>query len=186
MPKWSAGGCCLCWGLDSVQIGSYTAKALLACCRSSAAPERPHCIAVACSMRTLLGRQIAACVPARPSPSLHLHASTPSLPRRFAEVERALQAHVAFCMPPFHPNPLSLPRRFAEVERALQANAGEMAALREVGESMAHYRATLDVARCAAYFGVWNCGVRVPFIQPSKFTCTVRRLNGPVHAPTAR
>lgn len=43
-----------------------------------------------------------------------------------------------------------LPRRFAEVERALQSNAGEMAALREMGDSIAEYRSTLDVARCAA------------------------------------
>lgn len=40
------------------------------------------------------------------------------------------------------------PPRFAEVERTLQANAGEMAALREMGESIAEYRSTLDVARC--------------------------------------
>ena len=34
------------------------------------------------------------------------------------------------------------------MERTLQANAGEMAALREMGDSIAEYRSTLDVARC--------------------------------------
>ena len=33
------------------------------------------------------------------------------------------------------------------MERSLEAQAGEMAALRQMGEALGEYRATLDVAR---------------------------------------
>lgn len=51
------------------------------------------------------------------------------------------------CPHPLPPAPPCLARRFAELERSVQASTADVAGLREMGESVGEYRAKMDVAR---------------------------------------